>query len=112
MCLMASVSTCGKVRNSPREFAFLRQGKQLALGDLNLLASRCRQRMLVGAVDGVLAHLDQTALEGEVVDDPSVFRRVDDGLGGVCEPAEIPGAVQLPQRRVLLEQQLQRHGIG
>ena len=46
------------------------------------------------------------------MDDAPILRGVDDGFGGVREPAEIAGAVQLPQRRVLLEQQLQRHRVG
>ena len=56
-------------------FAFLGEGEQLLLGQLDLLAAAFGLGGVEGAVDRVLADLDQPALEGEVVDDPAILGR-------------------------------------
>ena len=112
MCLIASVSTTGKARNSPLD------SPSWASANSSCSASSICSRPLSGlggvegAVDRVLADLDQAALEGEVVDHPAVVGGVDDGVGRLGEPAEIARAVELAQRRVLLEQALERDRVG
>jgi hypothetical protein len=75
--------------------AFLGEAEQGALGGLDLLAAALLRRAVESLVDHLLADADQAALERQVVDDVAVLDRVDDGLGGVREPAQVAGAIQL-----------------
>ncbi len=94
------------------ELALLREHEELLLGDLDLLAAALRHGRIVGLVDQLLADVDQAALEPEVVQQPAVVAGVEDRLGGAGEAREIARAVELAQRLVLVERDLEGQVVG
>ncbi len=94
------------------ELAFLGELEQLLLGRLDLLAPALGQGRIVGLVDHLLADVDQAALEAEVVQQAAVVAGVEDGLGGAREAGEIARAVQLAERLVLVECDLEGQMVG
>ena len=111
MWLIAAERTCGNGRNSPRASPSWASANSSARRSRSA-RGRSRAGPVVGLVDDVLADLDQPALDRQVVHDLAVLGRVDDRLGGVGEPAQVARAVELAQRLVLLEQDLERDRVG
>ncbi|MDF2782518.1 MAG: hypothetical protein K0S96_2323 [Geminicoccaceae bacterium] len=94
------------------ELALLREHEELLLGDLDLLAAALRHGRIVGLVDQLLADVDQAALEPEVVQQAAVVAGVEDRLGGAGEAREVARAVELAQRLVLVERDLEGQVVG
>ena len=108
----ALVNTAGNARKPPSTSPSWASMNSRCSAGLDLLAAALRQGRIVGLVDHLLADLDQPALESEVVQQAPVVVGVDDALGGAREAGEILRAVQIAQRLVVLERDLQGDVIG
>ncbi len=92
--------------------ALVGQVEQPLLGLLDLRLRRRLDRRIVGHVHQVPADDDQLAPHGQIVDHPPIGRRVDDGRRRSRQPAEILRHRQLANRRLRIEERLQRHRRG
>ena len=109
---MASVSADGEGLEARAVFAGLGKLVELLLGLLDLHRGRRVDRRIEGGVDHLLADLDQLAADGEVVDGAAVILGIDDGGGVGREAPEILRDGELADRRVGLEEGLERDRGG
>lgn len=88
------------------------QVEERLLGLFDLLLGAGVEVVGIGAVDHLLAQADQLAAQKEVVDQPAVLGRVDDGDCRAGKLGEVLDAADLGQGRILLEIVFQRGGAG
>src|SRR5215469_216113 len=86
--------------------------EQGLLRALDLLAGRIVEILAECVVDDLLSEGDQLPPQVEIVNDTAVIGSVDDGDGSLGEASQILRAADISQCAILIEQILERYGIG